>query len=103
MPSGTSECTEKLTPGSAEYLDVQRKFQSTLPGENIVQIERIQNPLLYQTYMTRKQKIDKDIGGNCERQLFHGTDGKNITQINSLGFNRRYCGVNGKLRSRWIP
>ena len=97
MPYGRSVRTELLTPGSPEYLDVEKLFHITLSGENIVKIERIQNPLLYQTYMVRKQKLDKDIGRNSERKLFHGTDCKNISQINSWGFNRSYAGINGKL------
>ena len=40
--------------------------------------------------------MDKDNGGNNERQLFHGTDAKNISAINTQGFNRSFCGVNGK-------
>ncbi|CAH3182044.1 unnamed protein product [Porites evermanni] len=32
----------------------------------------------------------KDNGGNNERQLFHGTDAKNIRAINAKGFNRSF-------------
>ncbi len=95
MSSGMNVDSVQLVPGSREYQDVSSKFHSTLPRENIVKIERIQNPLLYQSYMVRKKKMDKDTGGNSERQLFHGTDGKNINKINALGFNRTLCGVNG--------
>ena len=89
-----------LSKLSLEYKDVMRKFQastSSIPGGvNIQKIERIQNPHLYQCYMVRKQKMDKDIGGNSERQLFHGTEAKNVSHINTQGFNRSFCGVNGK-------
>ena len=72
------------------------KFNSTLGGVNILTIERIQNPVLYQSYMVRKKQMDKDTGGNSERQLFHGTDSKNINHINTQGFNRSLCGTHGK-------
>ena len=88
--------TVPLSPSSSEYQDVVRKFQATAGGVNILKIERIQNPHLYKSYMVRKQKMDKDTGGNSERQLFHGTDGKNITHINTQGFNRSFCGAHGK-------
>ena len=79
--------TVKLRPGSSEYQDVKRKFQATASGVNIQKIERVQNPHLYQSYMVRKQKMDKDIGGNSERQLFHGTDAEKVSHSNTQGFN----------------
>ena len=89
--------TVPLSKSSTEYKDVMRKFQATASGVNIQKIERIQNPHLYQCYMVRKQKMDKDLGRNSERRLFHGTDSKNVSHINVQGFNRSLCGANGKL------
>ena len=86
----------QLLPGSHEYQDVLRQFQATVGGVNVHKIERVQNPHLYQSYMVRKQKMDKDTGGSSERQLFHGTDAKNISHINAQGFNRSFCGAHGK-------
>ncbi|XP_027041170.1 poly [ADP-ribose] polymerase 14-like isoform X2 [Pocillopora damicornis] len=83
----------QLHQGYPEYQDVVRKFQATAGALNIQKIERVQNPHLYQSYMVRKQKMDKDTGGNSERQLFHGTDAKNINHINTQGFNRSICGA----------
>ena len=97
MPS--ADMTVHLVPlsqSSTEYQDVLRKFQATAGGVNIQKIERIQNPHLYQSYTVRKQKMDKDIEGNSERQLFHGTDSKNVSHINTQGFNRSFCGAHGK-------
>ncbi|XP_078382384.1 uncharacterized protein LOC144665083 [Oculina patagonica] len=91
-----------LSQTSSEYQDVVRKFQATGGGVNIVKIERVQNPHLYQSYMVRKQKMDNDIGGNSERQLFYGTDVKNITCINRQGFNRSYCGAQGVAYGRGV-
>ena len=90
--------TVTLNAGSSEYQNVARKFQSTAGGVQIQKIERLQNPHLYKQYMVRKQKMDKDNGGNNERQLFHGTDAKNIRAINTQGFNRSFTGLaHGKL------
>ena len=86
----------ELQPGSPEYQDVVRKFQETAGAFYIQKIERVQNPHLYQSYMVRKKKMDKDTGGNSERQLFHGTDAKNINHINTHGFDRNFCGSRGK-------
>ena len=88
--------TVELSPSSFEYQAVLLRFQATVDGVTILKIERIQNPHLYQCYTVRKQKMDKDIGGNSERQLFHGTDAKNVSHINTQGFNRSLCGAHGK-------
>ena len=92
--------TVTLAPGSSEYQSVLSKFQTTAWGMHIQKIERIQNPHLYKQYVVRKQKMDKDNGGNNERQLFHGTNAQNISAINTQGFNRSFCGAHGKLQPR---
>ncbi|XP_068707156.1 protein mono-ADP-ribosyltransferase PARP14-like [Montipora foliosa] len=92
----------QLVPWSSEYQTVASKFQQTSPGVNILKIERVQNPHLYQSYVVRKQKMDQDNRGNNERQLFHGTDSKNITAINTQGFNRSFFGVNGIVYGRGV-
>jgi len=81
-----------LETTSSEYQDVAEKFLQTVPSQSIVSIARIQNPFLYQAYQLRKQKMDKDNGGNNERQLFHGTNPANITKINTQGFDRSFSG-----------
>ena len=40
--------------------------------------------------------MDQDNGRSNERQLFHGTDAKNVTAMNTQGFNRSFCGTHGK-------
>ena len=50
---------------------------------NVKKIERVQNPELYRTFKVKKQEMDKRYGGNSERKLFHGTDGKSIDAINA--------------------
>ncbi|XP_068707161.1 protein mono-ADP-ribosyltransferase PARP14-like [Montipora foliosa] len=91
-----------LAPGSSEYQTVASKFQSTAQGYTIQKIERVQNPHLYQSYVVRKQKMDQDNGGNNERQLFHGTDAKNVTAMNTQGFNRSFCGAHGMKYGRGV-
>ena len=86
MPSvDTTVHTVPLLKSSSEYKDVMRKFQATASGVSIQKIERIQNPHLYQCYMVRKQKMDRDIGGDSERQLFHGIDARDVNHINKIG------------------
>ena len=83
----------KLRPTSIEYQDVAMKFNQTAGALTISSIERIQNPHLYQAYQLRKEKMDKDNGGNNERQLFHGTSPDSVTNINTQGFNRSFSGT----------
>ncbi|XP_078364642.1 protein mono-ADP-ribosyltransferase PARP14-like isoform X2 [Oculina patagonica] len=75
-----------------EYQKVQKQFQQTC-GNQIVKIERVQNPALYGTYAVRKQKMDEGKGSN-EQLLFHGTPGDNCALINHTGFNRSFHGKN---------
>lgn len=82
-----------LAPTSVEYQAVATTFYQTVGNYSISGIERIQNPHLYQSYQLRKQKMDKDNGGNNERQLFHGTSPDNVSKINSQGFNRSFSGT----------
>lgn len=77
-----------------EYQDVQSRFQKTC-GNQILKIERVQNPVLYGPYAIRKQKMDEGKGSN-ENWLFHGTPGENCALINHTGFNRSFHGKNGK-------
>ena len=84
-----------LQPSSAEFQKVSTHFRKTCQ-QNILKIEQIQNPALYKTYAVRKDKMDEGRGSN-EMCLFHGTAGRSISSINHQGFNRSYCGKNGKL------
>lgn len=89
--------TVNLANTCAEYHDVARRVRQTLPSQNIVSIARIQNPFLYQSYQLRKQKMEKENGGDNERQLFHGTNPDNVTKINTQGFDRSFSGsANGE-------
>lgn len=80
---------------SQQYKRVQDRFQQTCSGNQIVKIERVQNPALFGSYMIRKQKMDETKGSN-EQWLFHGTPGNNCKLINHTGFNRSFHGKNGE-------
>ena len=79
-----------------EYKKVSDQFRKTCPN-NILKIERVQNPALYGAYIVYKQTMDKAGGrGSNEMNLFHGTKGQKCQLINHKGFNRSFCGENGK-------
>lgn len=79
-----------------EYKKVSDLFRKSCT-QNIIKIERVQNPRLYGTYAVNKQKMDKEKAqGSNEMLLFHGTKGPKCQLINHKGFNRSFCGENGK-------
>ena len=63
----------------------------------LFQIERIQNPSLYQKYSVHKVHMDKSNPPNVqnERELWHGTSADALDEIHATGFNRGFCGRNG--------
>lgn len=88
-----------LATESKEYRRIQEKFLKSLDKTrvNIIKIERIQNPSLYLPYMMTKQSMDEKNGSlENERELFHGTNYDSVKPINMQGFNRSFCGQNGK-------
>ncbi|XP_028398976.1 protein mono-ADP-ribosyltransferase PARP14-like [Dendronephthya gigantea] len=80
-----------------EYDEIHDKFLASLSlaanvsNAEVVKIERIQNPGLYQLYQGKKKKMSN--GGN-ELDLYHGTTKDAVEKINCNGFNRSYCGKN---------
>ena len=88
-----------LRTGSAEYNNVLKEFHKTMTGKynNIVKIERVQNPALYAQYIAKKKVMDKHTrGSQNERRLFHGTGMGNCAKINATNFNRSFAGQNGR-------
>ncbi|XP_065494136.1 protein mono-ADP-ribosyltransferase PARP14 [Caloenas nicobarica] len=84
-----------LKPSCQEYLNVQEKFKKTCPNFVIEKIERIQNPILWQTYQTKKIAVcAKNKYKVNERLLFHGTAASSLRTINYSGFNRGFAGQN---------
>ena len=90
-----------LQTGSAEYNNVLKEFQKTMVQgksyNNIVKIQRVQNPALYAQYIVKKAVMDKHIHGHQnERRLFHGTEMSSCPKINTTNINRSFAGQNGK-------
>ncbi|KAK2532383.1 poly [ADP-ribose] polymerase 14 [Columba livia] len=84
-----------LKPSCQEYRNVQDKFKKTCPNFVIEKIERIQNPILWQTYQTKKIAVyAKNKYKVNERLLFHGTAASSLKTINYSGFNRGFAGKN---------
>ena len=88
----------KLDPTSnpTEYNRVADEIRKTA-STDITKIERVQNPGLYRAYMVKKDQMEQKNGAN-EKFLFHGTAQGSCSSINKFGFNRSYCGKNGKRR-----
>ena len=89
-----------LIAGGPEYNNVESQFNKTMAkGSNytqILSIQRLQNPVLYQQYMVRKKEMDKhNPPGQNELWLFHGTSPDTLDKINTQGFNRSFAGKNG--------
>ena len=79
-----------------EYKKVADKVHKTTTV-TITKIHRVQNPALYRVYMVRKDQMEQKKGSN-EQILFHGTAEGSCATINKYGFNRSYCGKNGKFQ-----
>uniref|UniRef100_A0A672JI87 Poly [ADP-ribose] polymerase n=1 Tax=Salarias fasciatus TaxID=181472 RepID=A0A672JI87_SALFA len=63
-----------------------------------LQIERVQNQTLWQSYQLMKKNMDqKNRTTNNERLLFHGTKSASVDLINDKGFNRSYAGTHGAM------
>ena len=91
-----------LPVSSAEFKNVETNFNQTMTGRytNIVSIQRLQIPVLYQQYAVRKREIEKrnPKGHQNERWLWHGTSPDTLAKINTAcGFDRNFAGKNSKL------
>ena len=104
MPQGKTLEVVILDSISKEYQEVLQSFEATMQAGNsynsIVQIQRIQNRVLYSQYAARKKVMDDNNPGRQqnERKLFHGTRADTCPKVNEQGFNRSFAGVNGKLQ-----
>ena len=63
----------------------------------IAKIQRIQNPVLYGQYASKKKYLDSRNQSSVqnERWLYHGTKESAISHINQTNFNRSLRGQNG--------
>ncbi|XP_032920375.1 protein mono-ADP-ribosyltransferase PARP14 isoform X2 [Catharus ustulatus] len=84
-----------LKPSHPEYTTVEKMFKTTCANFTIEKIERIQNPILWQSYQLKKKLIcGKNKNQNNEKLLFHGTAASSLSFINYKGFDRGYAGKN---------
>lgn len=83
----------KLKSSSSEYKRVAKEFLKTATTRQIIEIERIQNPPLFGTYIAKKDEKT----GMDEKYLFHGTKFESVDPIKRHGFNRSYAGINGEI------
>lgn len=79
---------------ATEYSKVENEIKKTV-SVTITKIERVQNPGLYRAYLVKRDQMDQKNGSN-EKFLFHGTAKGSCSSINTFGFNRSYCGKNGR-------
>uniref|UniRef100_A0A3Q3FPN0 Poly [ADP-ribose] polymerase n=1 Tax=Kryptolebias marmoratus TaxID=37003 RepID=A0A3Q3FPN0_KRYMA len=85
-----------LTPGSTEYNNVDGKGKVLC--SNCLQIERVQNTTLWQSYQLLKKHLEvKNKHTKNEQLLYHGTAATSIDLINHKGFNRSYAGQHGAM------
>ena len=67
-----------------------------------LRIQCVQNPGLYQNFMVMESNMkriyagNKSVLGSLERKLWHGTASNIVPSICIRGFDRSFCGTNGK-------
>ena len=88
-----------LAPGSDEYAEIQRQFQSKMTAQlfsEIVRIELIWKKRWYQQYMIHYVEFSRRLGENTEQMLFHGCSEEAANSIINECFNRSCAGVHGR-------
>ncbi|CAF0857782.1 unnamed protein product [Adineta steineri] len=80
-----------LEPTSEEYKFVANNFHRTLPSNEIVQIERIQNRRWYRQYDAHRDDFIERYGKSTEQWLFHGCKSQSIDAIINDCFNRSHA------------
>ncbi|XP_023012673.2 protein mono-ADP-ribosyltransferase PARP12 [Leptinotarsa decemlineata] len=101
MDNNTAYQLVKLSGNSPEYHAVERRFKSTSPLSNIIQIQRVQCPFLYVQYQLKlKQKQSRHVYVS-ESSLFHGTKECNIDSICRKNFDWRLMGSSGYRYSKF--
>ncbi|XP_076816902.1 protein mono-ADP-ribosyltransferase PARP14-like [Clavelina lepadiformis] len=95
---GESWLKVSLDPTSYDYKKIKQKFMESKPAiQNLVKIERVQNPALYKQYELKKQHVERCMLSDspAERKLFHGTT--SADDIYKHGFDRGFAGKNATL------
>lgn len=100
-----------VPPHSAEYKQVADYFLTAMYGQRdkvkVIQVERVQNLALWQTYAVKRQTVktrdsskpehrynNVDVEDYERQWLFHGTAPDNLDKIEKQGFNRAFAGRN---------
>lgn len=92
---------------SEEYQCVVQPFLNTLqelkPFIDILQVQKVNNPLLYNQYQLKKLRmVMSDPEKPAERILYHGTNEISAREICHYGFNRSFCGKNATLYGQGV-
>ncbi|CAF0793658.1 unnamed protein product [Adineta ricciae] len=80
-----------LEPSSDEYQYVAEKFRKSLPSNEIVGIERIQNRRWFKQYDAHKDDFIERYGQSTEQWLFHGCKSESVDAIINDCFNRSHA------------
>ncbi|XP_078282158.1 protein mono-ADP-ribosyltransferase PARP10 isoform X2 [Rhinoraja longicauda] len=101
---GSVELTE-LSETTEEYTTLMAPFFKTLKDLydklDILKVEVVNNPLLYQQYMVKKASMVAT-QTDVERVLFHGTSEESAKEIYVHGFNRSFCGKNAAVYGQGV-
>ncbi|XP_049678154.1 protein mono-ADP-ribosyltransferase PARP12-like isoform X1 [Accipiter gentilis] len=92
----------QLSYTSQEYGKIKRLFEKTMKDYYIHQLQRIQNPTLWQVFQWQKlqmKKLNKSKQVD-ERLLFHGTSPSHMPAICEQNFDWRICGTHGTMFGR---
>ncbi|XP_017660157.1 PREDICTED: poly [ADP-ribose] polymerase 12-like isoform X2 [Lepidothrix coronata] len=89
----------QLSFDSHEYGKIKRLFEKTMKDYCINQLQRIQNPTLWELFHWQKEKMKKVNKSKRvdERLLFHGTDPSHVSAICEQNFDWRLCGTHGTM------
>ncbi|XP_018431108.1 PREDICTED: poly [ADP-ribose] polymerase 10, partial [Nanorana parkeri] len=92
---------------SEEYQSVIQPFLRTLQdlklSIEVLQVQRVNNPLLYNQYQLKKVRmVMTDPNKPAERILYHGTTETGAREICHSGFNRSFCGKNATLYGQGV-
>ncbi|NWH78067.1 PAR12 polymerase, partial [Piaya cayana] len=87
----------EVSESSTEYINIKCLFEKTMKNYIIHQLQRIQNPTLWQVFQWQKEQMKKLNKSKSvdERFLFHGTDLCHMSAICEQNFDWRICGIHG--------
>jgi len=89
-PPQLPNCTNLflVSPTSEEFGDIAARFLKTMPMANVVQIDRVENGAMHQSFSLQASTLKKQMGAEWDRNrmrqmLFHGTEALDII-VNSV-------------------